>query len=106
MGMFSWDCRRCGHPALSPAATTKINVWMNRVVALTPNGSLHRGPYDGYGRVDDASIHERGEPEVYHEACWRLAGKPVEFTGASMPSADQGWFFDEGAHDAPEPKEA
>jgi hypothetical protein len=43
------------------------------------------------------------EPCLYHRACWELAGKP-EYTGPSEGSRDQGWFFDDGAHDVLDPR--
>lgn len=111
MGVFSDLCHRCKHPLLSIAATNQINRWMTRGVAITPDGTIHKGDYDGYGRLypeDEDYDAERepvvnGENTVWHMACWRAAGEPKEFRGASSPAEDQGWFFDEGAHDMPEP---
>jgi len=105
MGFFSWDCKSCNHPALCSMATEADNAWMNKVVALTPNGSVIIGEYDGYGRIygDDGSENElHGEPELWHYACWVKAGKPA-YSGPSDRSDDQGWFFDDGDHDMAEP---
>ena len=107
MGFFSWDCKACNHPALSAHAIAEdaVNVWMKKVVVLTPNGSVIIGEYDGYGRIegDDYSEYELvGETELWHYACWIKAGKP-EYSGPSDDSDDQGWFFDPGDHDMEEP---
>lgn len=102
VGFFSAKCEGCGHPLLSVAATVQINRWMNSGVAVTRGGSILRGSYDGYGRLDtfDDAV---GDTTVWHEACWQVAGAPVDFRGASASADDQGWFFEEGAHDLAEP---
>ena len=105
MGMFSWDCKRCGHPMLSHIVINKINGWMMDVVVLEEGGSMLRGEYDGYGRVNNREINFRIPVECYHEACWKLSGCPTEFKEASKGSYDQGVFFDDPAHDLVEPKE-
>jgi hypothetical protein len=71
---------------------------------------IHKGDYDGYGRLlipgdvaDEAEVVVNHENSVWHEACWKVAGEPTEYRGASDRAEDQGWFFDEGAHDKPEP---
>ena len=106
MGFFSWNCKVCGHPMLCSMATEHKNGWMERVVVIQPNGSILRGYYDGYGRVNDVEIeftYHTHEPECYHEHCWEKAGKPVKYTGGSRASADQGWFFDDGEHNIDPP---
>lgn len=97
MGFFSYNCKVCGHPMLSRGATDEITEWMSEVVALTSNGSVLRGEYDGYGRVDCFD----GDDGYgwYHAACYEHAGRPA-YDGPSASAADQGWFFDDGAHDA------
>lgn len=101
MGLFSWECKRCEKSILGPYGIPKGLGWMNDAVALLPptesrpNTSVLMGEYDGYGAIAGGSIHEWGEPEVYHRKCWELAGKPLEFSGASEPAADQGHFYDE-----------
>jgi len=108
MGFFSWDCKCCGHPALSPMAVNDINKWMNEVVVLSPEGSRLIGSYDGYGRVDEAELFDFFDdfnveaPELWHKACWIKAGKP-EYSGPSVRSEDQGWFFNDPVHDMKEP---
>ena len=102
MGFFSANCEGCGHPLLSIQATEEINRWMNRGVAITRGGSILKGCYDGYGRLDEFD-DVVGDTTVWHQACWHTAGSPLEFRGASAPAADQGWFFEDGAHDLAEP---
>jgi hypothetical protein len=102
MGFFSANCQECGHPLLSVAATGEINGWMNRGVAITRGGSIIRGCYDGYGRLDSFD-DVVGETTVWHEACWLVAGAPQEYRGPSQWAPDQGWFFADGEHDLAEP---
>lgn len=113
MGMFSWCCQRCGHPALSPNACDKpINGWMADVVVICKpgpftTGGFHAGEYDGYGRVGGADLQEDGAAgfSLYHRACWELADKPTAFTEQAKHAPDQGWFFDDGDHDMLDPRE-
>ena len=105
MGFFSYNCKGCGHPLLCTQATTEINAWMTKSVVLFQDGTMAKGQYDGYGRVGGMELLDRiSEPECWHEACWKKAGKPLEFTEPSEPANDQGWFFDDGAHDMEEPE--
>jgi len=101
VGFFSWDCK-CGHPLLSNYVTNEVNGWMNQVVVLEPSGCLLKGDYDGYGKVGGREIDF--DSQVFHHACWELAGRPTQYTEPSPGSADQGFFFDAGDHDMPEPK--
>lgn len=102
---------------LSPFAANSTNKWMNRVVAVLPDGRILEGHYDGYGGVgdsepnladvgmrDDVGEHYGG-PACYHRACWLAAGRPTSWDEQSPLSDDQGWFFRDGAHDMPEPKQ-
>lgn len=110
MGFFSEDCKRCGHPALSAMATNDVNAWMNEIVAIWPNDDLTLGSYDGYGGVNDVEYVIGAEAEygqgntIYHRACWEVVGKPTRYGGPCRRSADQGWFFDTGAHDLADPR--
>lgn len=106
MGFFSQNCHRCGHPALSIFAADRINAWMVDVVVVTPNGSILKGDYDGYGRVDGRDAIGLDGNTVWHEACWEVAGSPTDYRGPSPHSDDQGWFFDDGAHSIPDPRKA
>jgi hypothetical protein len=125
MGLFSWDCEGCGHPLLMPENTNRVNAWMNECVAITKDGTVVEGFYDGYGRLadtlanvpgwDENGMHTtRGKtsispdvyeecPTVYHRACWELFGCPRDYAGPSKNSNDQGHFFDEGRHDMDRP---
>ena len=105
MGLFSWNCRGCAHPALNDRATDKeINAWMSDVVVMFEDGSRAFGSYDGYGR---AGIWDQSdgqdEPCLWHQACWEIAGKP-DYDRPSDGAADQGWFFDDGDHDMLDPR--
>lgn len=102
MGFFSKDCEGCGHPLLSKYATNRVNKWMEQAVAILPDNEIVVGEYDGYGRIDGID-HLIFGAMVYHEACWREADCPKTFVDESCWSEDQGYFFDDGAHDMPEP---
>lgn len=104
MGLFSQNCNGCGHPALCWRATDEINRWMNDVVAVQPNGSVIVGDYDGYGSVGSVEYAIGGAATVWHRACWDKAGRPSDYRGESEAADDQGWFFDDGAHDMPDPR--
>jgi hypothetical protein len=102
MGFFSWDCKRCGLAIMSPYQVNEDTAWLNEAVALTSSGSMQRGDYDGYGRINGSEIEgimDCQNPEMYHKACWKLAGSPTEFTGESKSAQNQGYFIGE---DAPE----
>jgi hypothetical protein len=99
MGFFSWNCKACGHSVISRYASNEVNEWMTEAVILTSDGELCRGEYDGYGCAGSWDYNDfGGEPEMYHKACWEAVGKPTEFTGASESSRDQGYFFNDNAH--------
>ncbi len=114
MGFFSWNCKGCGHPLLSGYATNGANGWMVSGVAITKRGRLHRGGYDGYGRLVGVEIGggvrytstgvSSGDPDCYHLACWQILGEPMRYRGGSESAADQGFFFEPGDHDVAEPK--
>jgi hypothetical protein len=81
---------------------------MIQAVAITPDGSLLKGEYDGYGSLHSPSGAEFSDAvghitTVWHRACWEAAGKPDDYRGESAYAEDQGWFFADGAHDMPEP---
>lgn len=108
MGMFSYECKECGHPMLSPEATSEgINEWMSDAVALSRDGDRAVGTYDGYGRADGYEVGDCGMDVAWvHRACWEKAGRP-EWSRYGSPSAsagDQGWFFDDGDHDLIDPR--
>lgn len=105
MGLFSWVCEHCAHSLLSsPATTAGINEWMSQAVVITPKGDFHSGEYDGYGHIGGSGWEEWDGGTVYHRACWEVDGKPLDFKGASESAEDQGWFFDDGAHDLADPR--
>jgi len=108
MGLFSYNCQGCGHPMLHPMSTDKVNHWMNFVMVIEPDGTQHKGWYDGYGRIEghDGPIHTLSYPmkeACWHNACWEVAGKPG-YTNPSENAEDQGHFFEPGAHSMKEPE--
>jgi hypothetical protein len=99
MGLFSWDCKKCGRSIRHWGSTTVVSRWMAQAVCLMPNGSVVIGTYDGYGRLDSAegqTTVNRGEehPCMYHKSCWELAGRPG-YSGPSILAADQGHFVND-----------
>lgn len=104
MGVFSFMCEGgCGHPLLAEDVTNEINEWMADGVAVTRDGSLVAGLYDGYGRLGGTDFAD-GDATVWHSACWETAGCPRDYRGESDPAEDQGWFFNDGDHDMPDPR--
>lgn len=111
MGFFSADCTGCDHPLLSDYAVDEINRWMVQGVTIFSDGSLIKGTYDGFGRYDPTftslsaveGFESALEGTVWHAACWAVAGSPTDYRGKANPSADQGYFFADGAHDMSEP---
>lgn len=102
MGFFSQLCKGCEHPLLSVYSVNQINYWMLNAVAVTPEGSVIIGEYDGYGRIGDYEYAIGGTNTVWHQACWKQAGSPHDYQGASAHAPDQGYFFDK-EHDMVRP---
>lgn len=103
MGMFSYNCRACGHPLLCRNATTKgVNEWMQYGIVIFSNENIFSGEYDGYGRMGGFDSGDSGfdlsDGSVYHKDCHKALGKPMDFVGKSQHADDQGWFFDDGDH--------
>jgi hypothetical protein len=103
MGFFSYNCHECEHPLLSPQATSGRNRWMSDAVTVNKRGDIHTGEYDGYGRVGGAES-AADSATVWHRACWERAGKPMDYCGDADNAADQGWWFEHGQHDLPDPR--
>lgn len=105
MGMFSVMCAGgCGHPLLCGDAAGEASAWMTDGVAVTPQGSLVTGTYDGYGRLSGTDIAGETDATAWHRACRENAGRPAGYLGPSDPAQDQGWFLDDGDHDMPDPR--
>ena len=107
MGFFSWKCKACGHSIISGHSSNTINEWMIKAVAILPDGTILKGEYDGYGRIEDENrnvspVYPAGEPQCYHRACWELSGRPEKYTGKSDNALDQGFFFN-NEHDIEDP---
>lgn len=105
MGFFSGNCCDCKHPLLSPRATNSTNRWMTDAVAILENESIIKGEYDGYGNIGGLQILADFDATLWHEACWIVAGRPTGYRGPYERSEDQGFFFDDPAHDMPDPRQ-
>lgn len=106
MGFFSWKCKRCQKSILNSCGVdrTDRNGWMAEAVAVTPNGSVIKGTYNGYGRIEAFSLsNDEGEPDLWHLSCWALAGKPTNYSGGSPFADDQGWFYKDSDYNLPDP---
>lgn len=106
MGFFSQACAATdicgGKDILSDYAAPPEFRWMTDAVVITPNGSLIKGNYDGYGTVDGHidAIGMSGNA-VWHRACWELSDSPTDFDPDMVRDGDtnadgfsvQGFFF-------------
>lgn len=87
MGYFSWNCKACGE-------SMKEGGWMGNVAIISEDGSVVRGIYDGYGRVEtrmgELDLMDGDERfACYHATCYALAGR-VAYDGPSDSADDQG----------------
>jgi hypothetical protein len=106
-GFFSWQCLGCGRSLLSSNAVDRGNDfgWMTDVVAVFQDGSVVKGEYDGYGRIDGSGptvevvddMWGKDGPSLWHEACWKKKGRP-SWKGPSPSARDQGFFIDESEY--------
>ena len=101
MGVFSWNCRKCGESVINNMVGNKDIEWQSDAVLVSKDGQIIKGSYDGYGRINGVEIAGSGDPDIggspasmYHEACWEVAGEP-KFDEVSSHAADQGHFFDD-----------
>jgi len=92
MGFSSYKCKSCGITVLTSYSDNYLR--MSNVVAIMQDGTVHRGTYDGYGRVDGIEIREVYEirPQVYHACCYN---ESELYTGGSEDCEHQGFFIDE-----------
>ena len=105
MGLFSYNCKSCGHPALA-TNLKPINRWMRNVVAIFEDGQRIVGEYDGYGTIGDSDRRILMDENftLYHAACEEMLGAPQKYSGPSESADDQGHFYEAGAHDMPDPR--
>lgn len=134
MGFLSKSCHGCGHSIVAMDKEVPPHAqWMKRAVAITPDGTVHRGTHDGYGSLGEPSqmtwdgkgglegytahterMQAAGRPlaygskaTVYHEACHAAAADPRhpnKYLGPSADAADQGWFGKFDQHPPGHPK--
>jgi hypothetical protein len=96
MGFFSWECKCCGKSIINGSATCPVTLWQTEYILFTKYGDVMSGSeYEGYGFGD---YSECDDFTVYHKACWEYAGKPG-YQGPARYASDQGFFFDDKAHD-------
>lgn len=103
MGFHSADCKGCGHSVRHQGSVNSTSAWMVQAVILLSDGDRAAGECDGYGGIHGhyGGFSFAGN-EVWHRACWELAGKPA-FTKASRSAHDQGHFTGDN-YDPKEPK--
>lgn len=94
MGFFSKCCAKSHLPVLTKYREVPL---LSNVVALLPSGEIVRGMYDGYGRVDDVELRERGADWIWPEVKLVLAiyykGETYEQLGPSGNELAQGYFM-------------
>lgn len=98
MGFFSKTCAKTYMPVVS---VYKGFPRFHTIVALTPDGKVMEGIYDGYGRVNDEDILSETEREDWDN--WEKVkfvlrssyqGEKYEDLGKSRDELGQGWFMD------------
>lgn len=84
---------------------------MSEVICYHEGGETFAGLYDGHGALIDYHgdmVHEldaHDNPCVWHKSCWSVT--PESFRAKytpSKPAPDCGYYFDEKAHQMPEPR--
>lgn len=97
MGFSSWSCKGCGRSIRSRYSASGLDDWMEKAVVLFADGSVVKGRYDGYGRLERGDHSEIDFSESddsgawWHVACWEHANRP-QFNGPSVSAKDQGYF--------------
>lgn len=92
MGLFSYLCEGCQVSIKAPFGLKKKHAWMNECVAVLENGSILKGEYDGYGKVDGIDLN-LAPACWWHKECWDMACREErEFDGPSIYAEDQGYF--------------
>jgi hypothetical protein len=95
MGFFSKTCAKTHMPI--------VNVHrgfprFHTIVALTPDGNVLEGVYDGYGRVNDVDILEDMNMDDWNKVKFVLRdsykGEKYNELGKSRDELGQGWFMD------------
>lgn len=89
MGFFSWECPCCRHSIRESGCVTDKSRWLSKAVAVFEGGNVATGTYDGYGRLIETGARLEGGFTLYHQACWKLLGKP-DYSGESPGARDQG----------------
>jgi len=106
MGCFSWTCPCCGHSIRASHATNAESAWLADAV-LVEDGSVIRGEYDGYGRLQTRSgreveLGDGPSPTLVHQACYDLMKPQNPVYGPSRHARDQGHFV--GDYDPKKPR--
>lgn len=97
MGFFSKCCAKTNLPIVTQY---KGFPEFSDVVALTPDGRIIKGSYDGYGRVDDEDLRETPEGKwIWEKVKFVLAphynGEKYNELPKSHDELAQGYFMDE-----------
>ncbi len=94
MGFFSKLCAVSNLPVMSERAGLPD---FSEVVALFPSGSILRGSYDGYGRIEGVSLMDDSRYD-FDDAKFVLAkffkpGTTYDQLPVSQYDPGQGWFY-------------
>jgi hypothetical protein len=94
MGFFSKTCAKTHMPIVN---IHKGFPRFHTIVALTPDGKVMEGIYDGYGRVNDVDILEDMNMDDWDKVKFVLRdsykGEKYHELGKSRDELGQGWFM-------------
>ena len=95
MGFFSWKCAKTGKPILADMGKDDPWRFASEVVLLLKNGSVIRGRYDGYGRVDGFSLDEYNyNPDEFRLVISRYYdGETFDQLPKNEDEPNQGYFW-------------
>jgi hypothetical protein len=97
MGFYSKTCAKSHLPVI--ASYKKGFPSLTNVVALKPDGTKMEGIYDGYGRLNDVDIYEKGNLDEWDKVKFVLKmhyeGESYEDLGKSGQEIAQGFFMDD-----------
>ena len=99
MGFFAKCCSECGKSVVSSYKVRdhRARPWESDAVALLPNGDIHCGIYDGYGRVGNVSLVEPwqwDDVKMLHARCWQKKNEPEYADVAESKNCPGQGYFD------------
>lgn len=100
MGFFSWKCAKTQKPIMAECAV-KGSPWLfaSRVTVLFEDGSVLKGVYDGYGRVENSRA--AFELTDIDQSQWRMViseyydSEPFHTFSLNKHDQGQGFFYND-----------